>query len=51
MHVYSSLGDLVGRTPLLDVSRYAVAAHAAAHIYAKLEGHNPAGSAKDRVAL
>ena len=51
MHVYSSLGDLVGRTPLLDVSRYAEAAHAAARIYAKLEGFNPAGSAKDRVAL
>ena len=50
MHVYSSLGDLVGRTPLLDVSRYAHAARANAAIYAKLEAHNPAGSAKDRVA-
>ena len=29
MRVYSSLGDLVGRTPLLDVTRYAEAAHAA----------------------
>lgn len=51
MNVYSSLSDLVGRTPLLDVSRYARAAHVGAHIYAKLEARNPAGSAKDRVAL
>ena len=51
MRVYSSLGGLVGRTPLLDVSRYAKATHAASRIYAKLEGYNPAGSAKDRVAL
>ena len=50
-HIYSSPGDLVGHTPLLDVSRYTEAVHVAVRIYAKLEGFNPAGSAKDRVAL
>ncbi len=44
--------ELVGKTPLLRISRYAEKANAAeAVILAKLEYLNPAGSIKDRTAL
>ncbi|MCD8205267.1 MAG: cysteine synthase A [Clostridia bacterium] len=44
--------DLIGYTPLLSASRYSSAAGIeSAFLYAKLEGLNPAGSVKDRVAL
>ena len=51
MNIYHSLSQLVGATPLLNVSGFARAAGAEATILAKLECCNPAGSAKDRVAL
>ncbi|MBO4789787.1 MAG: cysteine synthase A [Oxalobacter sp.] len=41
--------DLIGNTPLLEVSRYAAQNGAAATILVKLEYFNPAGSAKDRI--
>jgi cysteine synthase B len=44
----SSLLDLIGNTPLVELSRLAPAGRT---IYAKLEGQNPTGSIKDRVAL
>ncbi|MBA3365368.1 MAG: cysteine synthase family protein [Actinobacteria bacterium] len=44
----TSLLDLVGRTPLVELSR--LAPHEHVQIYAKLEGQNPTGSIKDRVA-
>jgi len=44
--------ELVGNTPLLEISRYSKKAEATdATILAKLEYLNPAGSVKDRVAL
>ena len=44
--------ELIGNTPLLEISRYAKKAEATgATILAKLEYLNPAGSVKDRVAL
>ena len=44
--------ELVGKTPLLNASRYAAKANATeATILAKLEYLNPAGSVKDRIAL
>lgn len=44
--------ELIGNTPLLKVSRYAVHAEVTdATILAKLEYFNPAGSVKDRIAL
>lgn len=52
--VVESFLELVGDTPILKASRYAKAANIVengATIYAKLECYNPAGSAKDRVAL
>jgi [CysO sulfur-carrier protein]-thiocarboxylate-dependent cysteine synthase len=44
----SSLLDLIGNTPLVELSRLAPAGRT---IVAKLEGQNPTGSVKDRVAL
>ena len=51
MNIYHSLSDLVGGTPLLEVSGFARARSLDATVLAKLECCNPAGSAKDRVAL
>ncbi len=50
-NIYTSIADLVGRTPLLALTNIAAAEHLAVSLYAKLESFNPAGSAKDRVAL
>ncbi|MDE0496115.1 MAG: cysteine synthase family protein [Acidimicrobiaceae bacterium] len=49
MAVYRSVDELVGATPTLDVSR--LSPNPSVALYAKLEGHNPTGSVKDRVAL
>ena len=46
---YASVLDLIGRTPIVDVS--ALSPKANVTILAKLEGRNPAGSVKDCVAL
>jgi cysteine synthase B len=46
---YASVLDLIGQTPIVDVS--ALSPKANVSILAKLEGRNPAGSVKDRVAL
>jgi [CysO sulfur-carrier protein]-thiocarboxylate-dependent cysteine synthase len=44
----SSLLDLVGNTPLVELKR--LAPTPAVRLYAKLEGQNPSGSVKDRIA-
>ncbi len=49
MAVYRSIDELIGGTPTLDVSR--LSPNPSVKLYAKLEGHNPTGSVKDRVAL
>ncbi len=46
---YASVLDLIGNTPIIDVS--ALSPNPNVTILAKLEGRNPAGSVKDRVAL
>jgi cysteine synthase B len=46
--VAGDLLDLVGNTPLVELKR--VTPKASVRIYAKLEGQNPTGSIKDRVA-
>lgn len=51
MKIADRLTDLIGNTPLLEVSRFASAEGAKARVVAKLEYFNPAGSSKDRVAL
>ncbi len=50
MKIYSSISELVGNTPLLEVSGFGKENGCNARILCKLEGKNPAGSAKDRVA-
>ena len=49
MAVYRSVDELIGGTPTLDVSR--LSPNPSVKLFAKLEGHNPTGSVKDRVAL
>jgi [CysO sulfur-carrier protein]-thiocarboxylate-dependent cysteine synthase len=49
MTVYESVLDLIGNTPLVEIS--ALSPNPDVRILAKLEGQNPAGSVKDRIAL
>ena len=49
--LYNDISELVGATPLLSVSRYSKKYADSASILCKLEYLNPAGSAKDRIAL
>ncbi len=49
--IYQSISELVGGTPLLLVKNYSNVCANGARILCKLEYLNPAGSAKDRVAL
>jgi len=49
MNIFKSIDELIGKTPLMDVSRYLNTDNAT--ILAKLEYFNPAGSVKDRAAL
>jgi len=48
--IYTSADQLIGRTPLLELTRIEKELRLEAKIAAKLEYLNPAGSAKDRVA-
>ena len=50
MRVYRKITDLIGDTPLLELTNYEKANELNAKIYAKLEYFNPAGSVKDRIA-
>lgn len=49
-NVYKSLTELIGKTPLLELSNYEKKHGLAAKIVGKLEYYNPAGSVKDRIA-
>lgn len=48
--IYSSADQLIGSTPLLELTHIEKAEHLEARILAKLEYFNPAGSVKDRIA-
>ncbi|MBF82284.1 MAG: cysteine synthase B [Actinobacteria bacterium] len=48
MAPYASIVDLIGNTPIIEVSE--LSPNPDVKIYAKLEGQNPAGSVKDRIA-
>src|SRR3989304_6807438 len=48
MAVGKSILDAIGCTPLIEVQRFS--SKDSVRIYAKLEGHNPTGSVKDRIA-
>ncbi len=49
--IYNSVTELIGSTPLLSLKNYCESEGIKSDIIAKLELFNPAGSAKDRVAL
>ena len=49
-HIYTSVDQLIGGTPLLELSRLEREEGLEARILAKLECFNPAGSTKDRAA-
>ena len=51
MQIYDKITDLIGKTPLLELKNFEQENNIEAKIIAKLESFNPAGSAKDRVAL
>ena len=49
--IYTSASQLIGNTPLLELQALTASEKLSARLLAKLEYLNPAGSAKDRVAL
>lgn len=50
MSIYTSIDQLIGKTPLLDLTHIEKEEGLAATILAKLEYLNPAGSVKDRIS-
>ena len=50
-NIYTSAEQLIGNTPLLELTNYEKKQGLEARVLAKLEYFNPAGSVKDRVAL
>ena len=50
MNIYTSADQLIGKTPLLELTHIEEKLGLGAKIFAKLEFFNPAGSVKDRVA-
>lgn len=48
--IYTSADQLIGNTPLLELTHIEKAKDLKAKVYAKLEYFNPAGSVKDRIA-
>ena len=50
MKVYQKITDLIGGTPLLELTNLEAEDGLPAKIYGKLEYFNPAGSVKDRIA-
>ena len=49
--LFHNIAEMIGRTPLLEAHNFAATYADGAHLLCKLECFNPAGSAKDRVAL
>ena len=49
--IYNSITELIGKTPLVKISKFAANREAKANIIAKVEFFNPGGSVKDRVGL
>ncbi len=49
--IYKQITQLIGKTPLMELSNYQKENNLDAKIIAKLEFFNPAGSAKDRIAV
>ena len=50
-NIKKQLTELIGKTPMVELSRINQSHNSQARIIAKLESFNPGGSAKDRIAL
>ena len=50
MNIYKSVTELVGKTPLMELTRIEESEKLEAKVFAKLELFNPGGSIKDRIA-
>ena len=51
MAIYNSITELIGKTPLVQLSTFAKNRDLKANVIAKVEFFNPGGSVKDRIAL
>lgn len=51
MNIYASMSEMIGKTPLAQLNNFSKRHGLKTPLLAKLEYFNPAGSAKDRVAL
>lgn len=51
MAIYNTITELIGKTPLVQLNKFAANRNAKANIIAKVEFFNPGGSVKDRVGL
>ena len=51
MGIYTSLWELVGKTPMLQAKNLEKSQNLTCRLLLKLEGFNPGGSIKDRAAL
>ena len=51
MPVYTDISQLIGRTPLVELTHIEKELGLEARVLAKVEFFNPAGSVKDRAAL
>lgn len=51
MKIYTCIDEVIGKTPLVRLAAFEKQNQLSANILAKMESFNPAGSAKDRVAL
>lgn len=49
-NIYKNVTELIGRTPLVEVENVEKRFKLQARLLVKLDGYNPAGSAKDRIA-
>lgn len=49
--LFHNIAEMIGKTPLLNAQNFAASQEVEAYLLCKLECFNPAGSAKDRVAL
>ena len=49
--IYKQVTDLIGKTPLVELSKFSAQNGLAQPIIAKVEYYNPGGSVKDRIAL
>ena len=51
MAIYTSIDQLIGKTPLIELTHLEAELGLTSRVLAKLESKNPGGSAKDRIAL